>query len=766
MMRSYFLQLLLSFLLLCDPLSVVMAQPARLHFDHLSVADGLPHAYVNKIARDAHGFIWAATMAGLVRYDGNRFRNYGHLQGESGQIISDNVSALFIDNRERLWLGTSQGEVYRMDVATARPVYQAVSSYREIRRQARINTIFQDAAGNMWIGTDGEGLHFMSAGDSSWQVLNEESLPANTYSNGVTDILADRHGDVWMGTWEGVSRFARDEMIPTRYQPEPDPNFAEVNYIVDILYTTRGEFWFASDGGGVFRYRPSENRFQRYLHDPENPFSLFDDGDISLGESEDGKIWIGSWAALNLLDPETGKADHYQVTEMDPYSLSDGSITCILREPSGVTWFGTADGGLQILAPDKQNVEAFYRIPGDSRTLVSNLVTSLFCTRSGDILIGTTDGLQVLKNGQGELSVIHSPSLGFEELTPVSVKTIFQDKKDNLWIGTLGQGLMMFDPDFPANIRHFMPDPDDSASLSSPYLTSIAEDPSGRIWVASEDNGITLIDPANFRFSRLHSDPDNPENPSSTQLQSLLVDNKGRMWIGSSDFGLDLFDPRTGLFTAYRQKAPPPHHLPASLVYQIYQDSRGLIWLATDGGLLRFDEETGPEIYLTQSRGLPGNVVLSITEDKHGTLWLGGNKGVSRYFPLDERLDIYSTSDGFLSDVFLPRSVTRHPDGSIFWGGIKGVNKIHPERMGKKPLNAGVLITGVNLFGQPLYLTGGSGFPPPFAGNYRENSLSFEFVVPDFANRHQIRYRYMLEGLDEQWVECGSQTIATYPHIN
>jgi signal transduction histidine kinase len=200
-----------------------------------------------------------------------------------------------------------------------------------------------------------------------------------------------------------------------------------------------------------------------------------------------------------------------------------------------------------------------------------------------------------------------------------------------------------------------------------------------------------------------------------------------------------------------------------------FEDSKGNLWLGTSaGGLSRFDYASGKFIRFTSKHGLPDNSVYSILEDHKGRLWLGTGHGLSGFDPLTESFVNYDYKDGLQDNVFAAGHRGRPArfkanDGTLYFGGQKGLNFFNPEELGTNTVLAPVVITQFKLFDK---LVKGAAESKQIVLNHNENYFSFEFSSLSYHNPAKNQYAYKLEGFDKDWVYSGTRRYAGYTNIN
>jgi len=374
-----------------------------------------------------------------------------------------------------------------------------------------------------------------------------------------------------------------------------------------------------------------------------------------------------------------------------------------------------------------------------------------------------------------------------EEIYP-----IYQDRSGAIWIGAKPEILSRFrDGKFTnyslANFPH------------SPFVTSIAEDGSGTLWVAT-DKGLTAFE--NGRLVKRSQ----PALPERVVPQAIYSGRDGTLWFGTSgglvswkdghehvftagdglatdDVRVILDDPSGDLWVAGYGGLSRRHEgrwshwteregLPSDNIRSLYEDRDGVLWIGSyDGGLGRYKD--GRFIRYRVGDGLFDDGVFQILDDMRGNLWMSCNRGIYRVrkeeldaFAAGRRSSItsiaYGKADGMLSvecnGGYAPAGV-RALDGKLWFPTAEGVAVIDPAVLRANPLPPPVIIESTLIDHTKGPLDGTLRIAPG------HKNLEIEYTAPSFINSDQIRFRYRMEGLDSDWVDAGVRRTAYYSHL-
>lgn len=747
------------------------AQTNTIPFKHISLEEGLSQSAVQSFLQDQQGFLWIGTQNGLNRYDGYSFTVYQRDAEDSLSLSANWISALAEDTDGVLWVGTNGGGLNRFDPATGN-FTQFLPDARDASRlpHGNVSTIFIDQEGTMWVGTYGGLSRFDSETGQFHTYQHDPQDPHSLRNNRALVVTEDLSGNLWIGTDRGgLSRLDRETGRFTAYLHDPeDLTSISANVILSLYVDQAGVLWIGTAGGGLNRFDAATEQFTHYQHQPSDLNSLSNDRVLSIREDNEGILWIGTdGGGLNRFDPANERFLHFRHNPSDQHSLSHDIVSTIYQDRSQVLWVGTAGGGL-----NKKSRFAHYKNqPGQPYSLSNNNIRAIHHDRTGVLWIGTdSNGLNRFDPETGQFT-----TLAFDRTDPYSlshnrVLGITEDQAGRIWVAT-GNGLNQLTyrpgdpPEKPSFIR-FQHEPGNSQSLSENRVFFAYEAPSepGILWVGTW-NGLNRFDPEQGTFTIFRHNPDDETSLSSNRIIAIHEDREGTLWVGTFGSGLNRFDRGSGQATRFLHDPDDPISLSQNIVASIYSDASATLWIGTGDGLNRFDPSTESFSRFSQRDGLPNNTIYSILEDDQGWLWMSTDKGLATFDPAhsDPPTFInYDISDGLQSNEFNQGAYHKSWTGEMFFGGLNGFNRFHPEHFHQNTPPPIVIPSFTSEEGSAYsFLSASQSITLD-----QEKGFSFEFAALDYSNPTRHQYAFTLDGYEATWHEQdANRRFASYTNL-
>src|ERR1700733_8508258 len=727
-----------------------------IRFARISSSQGLSQVRVSDIVQDDQGFIWFGTWNGLNRYDGYNFRVFKHDPERQESLSGVFIYSLFKDRAGTIWVGTDQS-LDRFDPLTEKFSHYHFDVQDSSGLPTTVNQISQDSSGMLWLSTRKGLFRLDPVTGKTKHFYHDPGDPSSLGDNDIKSTGEDRAGRFWVGTSQTLDEFDRNTGKVERHVLTGESGiglwFHEDRF---------GVFWIVyGPDGSIATCDPKTNKLTRYEFDSQGPESNLKNPAYALLEDHEGTMWFGT-AVRGLLkfDREHRRFISYHHLPGDRDSLVDNRVIALFEDREKNIWVGMHDVEPHFFATRPQ---PFTKLPNpsDSRNTISpGLVGALYEDRQGVLWVGVNRSLVRIDRKTG-LSSSFQPAAGSEVLS------IIEDGPDVLWIA--GTNPLLRYNRKTGELRRYVHDRSDPSTLCSGVVQRLLIDHRGTLWAATWD-GLCRFHPLTQRFTTYKPDP----KTRGLNYYTIAEDPQGNLWLGGN-LGLHRFDPNTDRFTVYSHNSDAPHILSDNHIIAIHFDRAGSMWVGTQDGLDKFDPRTSTFVVYNERDGMGGNVVSCILEDQRGLLWMSTNKGGSSFDPRTQKFSNYTVADGLPGPDFTGWGACfKSAAGEMFFGGFSGVTAFFPDQVVADAVVANafvppIVLTDFRLFGRPVALSPGS--PLKKAVNYTDtitlshsqDNFSIGFSALSYFHAATIRYRYMLEGLDQEWNEVGSdQRLASY----
>lgn len=393
------------------------------------------------VIQDRSGTFWIGSPEGLWKLSPNAssLEKVGALDG---QLSHERVRRLIIDDRDRLWIGTTRG-VTLFD--TKRKTWRHYKKYKinhEIFNDYYIHDlrIENDV---LWIASDPGGVTQVDLSSTSIQHVFSDPNHLHGLSNNVVRcFLVDRHGDLWVGTDDGLNRW--DKKINGFVHVRAGPGLLPDKQIRALHEDESGNIWIGTEHEGAVKLDPARQTFVYYPYrDPFIKGGLIGSRVYDFWQSprDQGRyLWITTFrGGLNRLDFQTNQIVNFKAESRVPYGIND--LWCGLEDRNGLFWLASRRDGVYTFDRRTEQFGYYRHDPLDSASISDNRIQFLHEDRQGRIWIGTADGLNCLLSQDGKFRR-YTERHGLPNSV---INGILEDGQGHLWIST-NKGIVRMDP--------------------------------------------------------------------------------------------------------------------------------------------------------------------------------------------------------------------------------------------------------------------------------------------------------------------------------
>ena len=751
------------------------AMPQEIFFNKVLPPEGKIFLHVSGMVQDAEGYMWFATKKGLFRYDGYQMINYKNNPSDTNTLASDALEAICVNKAGKLWIATLGNGLEQFD-----PVTGTFKHFRhDPNDQASLSAdwlsaLLVDKEGVLWVGA-GNGLDRFDAQTGKFiHFRNQPNDPTSLSNNAVVAIYEDLQGTLWIGTGSvytgkddegGLNRLDKKTGKFTRYLHDPKNPYSLINNKVRAIFEdSKGNFWVGTSGDGLHTMDRRSGKFQRHLYDPAHPEKLsrppfkkkpYLDHITFITEDITGAIWIGTTGAgLNYYDPKKSRSTQFELEKDTAGSFTDREVWCAYTSRDGVLWISTINGNLYRVNPQRRDIAYHQSEEG--------CFFSFFEEADGTLWAATQKGLLV-KTRQGESDIrryVHDPA-DPASLSNDFVRALKQDRDGNMWVGT-DEGLNLWDKN-KGNFTRYRYDPKNPNSLSNDFILAVYEDRKSDLWIGTI-KGLNRMNRKTGSVQRYIFHPADTGTLYLNVVSSVLEDRQGHMWAGCAMIGdVHLLNPENGKFSTF---------LKGKGIQTLCEDAAGTFWAGGDEGLFQYNTTTDTFVpFIDSSTHTEFSFVRSIVEDDEKNLWIGAENGILKLNPQRLVTRIYGKSYGVNGNILCHRSGYKGTKGKLFFGNYSGYFVFLPEQLPKSPVPPQIVITDFHLANKLVQQGKNDPLSEPVSKlksirlQHNQNAFSFDFAAIDFSSPEDNRHFFMLQNYDDGWNQAGSERRAVYYNV-
>lgn len=708
-------------------------------FSHIKIADGLPHQQVQAMAFDHIGRLWIGTRNGLACYDGYSFKTYYHNPDDPASLCHNFVIQLLVDKQGDIWIGTEKG--------LCRYIPQT-DSFRTYDVQGeRIGTLVETGNGAIVIGAT--NLHCMQPGEDTFKIIPRQG------SGYIVGMAVSPDNRVYVSTNKTLasydSLFKQVSYVDSSVYSDFLVGFDD---IVPLYFDRAGKLWIGRNGKGVMQLDVNTGKYKIYGED------MLNDGTVrAITQDQSGKIWIGTEKGINVIDPDADTIASIRSDFVNAHKLNDNAIYCIVPDQFGNMWIGTYFGGINLV--NKKFTKFNWYAPGyNEYDLHGKAVRKIIEPTPGTLWLATEDGgINILDLATRRIRQFNAiPSMG------MNVHELYHDSSDgNIWVGTFLNGLYRYDLTKKTAKRYSA---GDSGLGSNAIFSIVAQrraDGSDRIWIGTTA-GLRYYVPETDTFATVNSSVLDVDF-----IYCMLADSDNNLWVGTLNSGLFRIDGATGRIQGWNISHDTPAGLKDCYITTLYQDKKGTIYVGTNNGGLYTITNADKTIRPFNANPNEYGTICSIAGDIDGNIWVSTSKGLLKISPSMALSRHFTTADGLPENQFNFASSLFASDGNFYFGTVNGLVSFSPDIRIAETVPQTVHLWNLSLNNQAV----APGSPDaPYEStlddtkelhlDYSDSRLfTITYGIVDPASAGAVSYQILMEGIDKDWRDVGSQRSFT-----
>ncbi len=676
---------LLLLFLLCLHLTIQSQKQAYIQY---TSKDGLPANNIYMGFQDSKGYMWFGTDAGLSRFDGYTFKNFGIQDGLPDTDIFD----ILEDKKGRIWFATYNG---KLGYLYNDKFYN--SSNSEILKghdfNSYISCMHEDTKGNIWFGTRINGLKYLDSDGKFHKISKNEML--NTKNRLYTySIWENNKGEIFTLTNNAIENLTKKESIPLKNIGITLGKKDSRHYKTRLL--DNGELILTENSRFYILDKDYKTIVKKTSFESLDTTVLFLDNDTSEN------IWAGTYNGIFKLDLKKEK----YITDID--FLKGLTISSRKKDKQGNLWFTTLEKGIYFLP----SIEVMNYTVND--VLPEEEVNAIDGNNKGEIIIGQEAYYSIIKDGK----LSH-----FNDDPYSKIKRINSFPKHIYNVSLENNG-------------DYIVSSVDGAIVNRKEQKSYYAHPTRIAINYKKDSliiGFSKVVKAKIAELEFLSKQDffPLKTSSSSVINSIYWDEQDNsIWVGLINGVLQI---KNNIVIDHSNR----HAILKSHITAIKpSNKKDFLWISTSGkGVVLLNKNGNPELTLTEENGLSSNICKTLTEDENGKLWIATNNGLNKLVDLENKnITKYSASDGLLSnninDVFVHKN-------KVWIATPQGLSMMD--------------LSDEKNYTIPIYITKTTvnGIPKNINNNYNllhdENNININFVALNYSMGGEVLYRYKIK---------------------
>lgn len=568
---------------------------------------------VSALYEDDDKKLWVGTDKGVYRFDPVKERfAFIDMLAQDSVCMSDWVSAIESDNNGQIWIVIPNQGVFRYDEHASRLYHYP---FRDVnkkpeRDESTPQSLCIRSNGEVWIGSNRMGLfRYDPENDCFGQWLVDAY--GNTVQGENIYTLCEYGDALVMGVHEG--KLKKWDLKANRISDFDTP---QIHYkIIRCVKSYDRHNLLVATQDGLYIVNEREGEVYHYYEDDLNPYGLSDNNIFTIYKDGEGGVWLGSmFGGVDYL-PKRAYTFRKYVPVNSQGSIEGKRIREMCEDSNGNIWIGTEDKGVNIFYPKKHVFKHIDDAQSSSRT-------NLALMADGDkVFVG------IFKSGMESYSInTYKPRFysgrELNLLDEASVCALFKDSDGGYWLGNSWG--VYYAPGAKFAFERI-------DEFGDAYIYDIAQDKNRNIWVATMGNGVMRYDLDTKQIQSYIANPGDTLSLSSNSVSSITVGRKGEVWFSTDRGGICRYNRATDDFTTFSVK----DGFPDDVCYKILEDWHHNLWFGTNKGLVCFNPETRMVRVFTERDGLLSDQFnyKSALESRDGTFYFGTIKGLIAFDP-------------------------------------------------------------------------------------------------------------------------------------
>jgi signal transduction histidine kinase/ligand-binding sensor domain-containing protein/DNA-binding response OmpR family regulator len=604
--------------------------------------------------------LWIGTLNGLSLYNSKTddFENFIHIPSDESTISSKDIRCIFRSSDNKLLVATSIGlSIFNEKTRTFRRLYLGQNE-----KANKVEAILEVGKNEFWIGTN-DGIYFLSK-----ELKFSKLLDLYPFTNlNISTLNFDADGNIWIGTnADGVFYHKRKTGETTAFSISSNNKRLPNNQIRSLLVDHKNRVWIGTFKG-IARYDIKDDRLEYFQASYSDDLSLSDNAIRSIFQDSRKAIWVGTYfGGINRIDEDHTQFENHSFNQ-HINSISNNVVSSFAEDKLGNCWIGTEGGGLDYFNVTNRRFENFNKFVGITDRLNGLNVKSLHY-ENDNLWIGTLNGGLIHYNVSTK-NVERYQTSSTKPHLKISNNNVYSTLRlgDYLWISTFGGGLNIVNIKT-KRITTYLPNEKVSNAISSEYCRVIVKSKNGEIYVGTSSGLNKVIMDANqmpVGFKKILK---------NVKIISLHEDKNGNLWVGTENDGLKLVNMNS--FTSVNKIFDQA--IVGRTIYGILEDRMNNLWLSSNSGISRLSLKNYSVISFDKSNGLLNTEYNfhAYFKMKNNTFLFGGINGFTTFDPSKIKLNEHIPNLVFTNLIQNNKEVSINQENKIIDANVNEAKEI------------------------------------------------------------------------------------------
>ncbi len=734
-------------------------------FEKYGVEQGTAMNASNTVYQDKLGYIWIGSQSGMDRFDGYEFTNFANITSDSSSTNLKWVNSITEDSKGNIWATDQMGNISKYDRFNETwdnydPVYK--DSLTNIPEGANImfypqprSIIISPDDRYAYVGIFGFGLIRIDS-ETREQKYYEDNLDwirwfdFKSAHRMINEIEWIDDTNILVATGNGLRIFNTIDEKYTKTIFSGENNDSRL-WVSNFEKINNSEFFLSTGQKGILKSNIKDEKIELLSNEigiSQGNFELF-------YNKKNEELWINiENVGVDVVDLNSKKV--IKLRE-DNSALLGKSFNNIIKDDQDNIWISSNFAGVLKYDPNKKKFKPLLRNSPKNMGLGVGVIWGLEFDDDGNIWAGSREpgGGIVKVDLQNNKTKIYNKKNNDNATT----YTIFKDNIGSIWAFEGGNLLVKRKNEnnfknlgFYDELRK---DENQINRFFDPYMTY-----SGDIIFPGQITGWIVDKYGNGRYeeykllTEIIDEPLTGFHRIDSTNTYIVSDRSVFLWDELTNDIVDLIPNEKEKLKKYLDSYQHPG---------VFHE--GKLYFGTYGNGILFIDLNSEDIgFITSNEGLPNMYLYNMFKDEDNNFWMSSNQGIIKYNPYNKKFRQYTPTDGVQDYEFNSGTADVNKSGFIAMGGLAGINYFNPKDISENSIPPKVIIQNINIGGVTYKLDAVSNNKVDEI-KFQNNSISFEYVAFNFRNTEQNKYKYKMEGYDDEWIDAENRRFVSYTNL-